>query len=294
MIFTVEAKETTAEKAQAQVAERAAKVLDALKAKVGAGGKIETEPGGYSLSPLDSTSPSQINKVSNWYVRYEIAVDCDPSEVPAVLDAAQALGVVGSSDYRAPAKKAMVNVFLTLTSVDADEATKRGEERAREIIDKISEKLKGDDTIKVLERSLHPQTMGGRQTQEIVGYRAANSISVETNDINGVGSLIDTAMSAGAIGTGPVIFKLSDDSKARSDAVADACKDAQLKATAAANALGLKVKRVMKITRVGEDRPEQIESSGESPESSTPVPAIPFEPHAITVPATAAVTYELE
>ena len=105
MSFTIEAKETTAEKAQAQAAETAAKVVAALNAKVGAGGKVQTEPGGYSLSPLDSTSPSQINKVSNWYVRYEIAVDCDPSEVPAVLDAAQALGVVGASEYRAPAKE---------------------------------------------------------------------------------------------------------------------------------------------------------------------------------------------
>ena len=116
---------------------------------------------------------------------------------------------------------------------------------------------------------------------------------MQTTAIDQVGSLIDTAIAAGATRADFVTFNLRDDSKARSDAIADACKDAQLKANAAAQALGLKVKRVMKVTSVGDFRPQPVGYSG-SFSASVVGTTTPITPGEITVPATVTVTYELE
>ena len=135
--------------------------------------------------------------------------------------------------------------------------------------------------------------MVNNQTQELIGYEASNSITAQTSAIDQAGSIIDTAIGAGATRANFVTFNLRDDSKARSDAIADACKDAQLKVNAAALALGLRVKRVMRITSVGDFRPEPVGYSA-SFQSSVVGTTTPITPGEITVPATVTVTYELE
>ena len=74
--------------------------------------------------------------------------------------------------------------------------------------------------------------------------------------------------------------------------MADACKDAQLKATAAAQALGLKVKRILRVTSVNGAMPLQG-GYGTGVVSDFAV-ATQIKPSDLTVPATVTVTYELE
>ena len=106
--------------------------------------------------------------------------------------------------------------------------------------------------------------------------------------------MIDAAIAAGATRANFVTFNLRDDSKARGEAMADACKDAQIKANAAAQALGLKVKRVIKVASVSDFRSQQGYGGGASSGAMVGAAATPIKPTEITLPATVTVTYELE
>jgi uncharacterized protein YggE len=161
--------------------------------------------------------------------------------------------------------------------------------------DLIKAKLGGKGTVKFVQGSVVAESeQGGSQTQETIGYQASNSISIETGAIDQVGSLIDAAIAAGANRANFVNSNLRDDSKARSEAIADACRDAQLKADAAAKALGLKIKRVMKITSIGDFRPQQAGIYREASAFPAASVATPIKPGEITVPAMVTVTYEIE
>lgn len=292
--FAIETKGSTAQEAGAQNAQIAQKVIAALKSKVGAGGKVET--GGYSLSPLyANTSRPQVAKISDWTAMNDVTVECDPSIAGSVLDTAQAAGVTGTSDTDENSGKATISLNVSAVALTASDAQKRCAEKARQLAETLIAKLNGKGTVKLQQGRVQAdseQTFNN-QSPELIGYQASNSISVETASIDQVGSIIDTAIGAGATRANFVTFNLRDDSKARSDAIAEACKDAQLKANAAAQALGLKVKRVIRITSVGDFRPQPVGYSG-SFSASVVGTTTPITPGEITVPATVTVTYELE
>jgi uncharacterized protein len=293
MSFAIETKGSTAQEAGAQNAQIAQKVIASLKAKVGSGGKVET--GGYSLSPLfANTSRPQAGRISDWAATNNITVECDASVVGGILDAAQAAGAEGTSDTDENSDKTTIQMNVEASALTASEANKKSSDKAREVVDKIKAKLEGKGTIKITQGRVQAENLPINNQMEIFGYQASNSVSVKTPAIDQVGGLIDTAIAAGATHADSVIFNLRDDSKARNDAIADACKDAQLKANAAAQALGLKVKRVMRITSVGDFRAQPqggFYAAAVQGNGGVTTPIIPGE---ITVPATVTVTYELE
>jgi uncharacterized protein YggE len=293
MSFAIETKGSTAQEAAAENAQIAQKVTAALKAKVGAGGKVET--GGYSLSPLfANTSRPQAGRISDWTATNEITVECDPSVVGDILDAAQVAGAEGTSDTDENSGKTTIQMNVEASALTAREANKKSSDKAREVVDKIKAKLDGKGTIKVTQGRVQAENLPINNQMEIFGYQASNSVSVKTPAIDQVGSLIDTAIATGATRADSVTFNLRDDSKARGEAIADACKDAQIKANAAAQALGLKVKRVMRITSTGDFRPQQRGGFYAAAVQGNGGVTTPINPGEITVPATVTVTYELE
>jgi uncharacterized protein len=298
MSFAIDTKGSTAQEAGARNAQIAARVIAALKSKVASGGKVET--GGYSLSPLYAAigHPSA-TRINSWTASNGINVECDPSSAGGLLDAAQAAGSQGSSnmDMENGSGQARLDFSISGTALTASAASALSAERANKVVDLIKAKLGGKGTVKITRGSVQPETeQAGNQTPDIIGYQASNSITVETAAIDQVGSLIDAAIAAGANRANFVNFNLRDDSKARSEAIADACKEAQLKANAAAQALGLKIKRVLKITSAGDFYPQQqqFDLSERASFSASVTATTPIRPGELTVQATVTVVYELE
>jgi uncharacterized protein len=296
MSFAIETKGSTAKEAGEQNAQIASKVVAALKSKLASGGKVET--GGYSLTPLyGGRSGQSESRIRDWIASDDLMVETDPSIAGNVLDAAQAAGADGSSTINEQTGKAMVQLRISARALTAVEASKLGDEKARKVAEAINAKLGGKGTLRIEQGSVQSENeqFNNQVQQEIIGYQSSNSITVETGAIDQVGSLIDTAIAAGANRANFVNFNLRDDSKARREAISAACRDAQLKANAAAQSLGLKVRRVIKIMSAGDFQPQQGGyGAGMASFSASVTPTTPIKPGELTVNATVTVTYELE
>lgn len=298
MSFAIDTQASNARDAGTQNAQIATKVMAALKSKVSPGDKVET--GGYGLTQLYGAGTGQSDsRVRDWIAYNDVVVESDPAIAGNVLDVAQAAGAVGSSQPNGESGRATMMLQVSVSALTAAEASRLSAEKARKVAEVIVGKFAGKCTTKVTPGTLQPeqeQRLNGNQNQVMIGYQASNSISVETGAIDQVGSLIDAALGAGASRANFVNFNLRDDSKVRSEAFASACRDAQLKANAAAQALGLKIKRVMKITSAGDFYPQQqqVNLAERASFSASMTPTTPIRPGELTVQATVTVIYEIE
>jgi uncharacterized protein len=294
--FAIETQAPNARDAATQNAQIASKVMVALKSKVAPGSRVET--GGYGLSQLYGSSSPQSDKIRDWVGDQDVVAESDPSIAGSVLDAALAAGAVGSSQINEESGKATMELRVNVSALTAAEASRLSAEKARKVADLIVGKFPGKATVKITQGMLQPEheQQIGNQSQVMIGYQASNSISVETTAIDQVGSLIDAAIGAGANRASFVNFNLRDDSKVRSEAFTNACKDAQLKANAAAQALGLRLKRVVKITSAGDFMPQQQQFGygDRASFSASVMSTTPIKPGEMTVQATVTVIYELE
>lgn len=82
---------------------------------------------------------------------------------------------------------------------------------------------------------------------EIVGYSASNRIEVVTGDIPGVGTLLSSAVEAGANGVDGIRFSLEDDAEARERAIRQATETALAEARVMAAAAGVTAGRVLEL-----------------------------------------------
>jgi uncharacterized protein YggE len=126
----------------------------------------------------------------------------------------------------------------------------------------------------------------------IIGYRAANSITVQTGALELVGPLIDAAIAAGANRVDSLDYDLRDNTKARGQAITNATKDAEAQARALAAALGVKLGPVVKATTESEARPVPVRMQVAAPMMAGP--QTPIEAGQVMVPASVSLTYEIE
>jgi uncharacterized protein YggE len=96
--------------------------------------------------------------------------------------------------------------------------------------------------------SLQPQSAPNRTSggpMQIVGYRASNRVTIRLRDVGKVAGVIDTLVAAGANEIGGINFSVSEASKllddARTEAIADARRKAEIYARAAGVTLGAPV-----------------------------------------------------
>lgn len=91
---------------------------------------------------------------------------------------------------------------------------------------------------------------GGEQ-QVLVGYTVNNSLTIETSDIDMIGTYIDAAFSAGANTFDSINFSVVDDSEARVRALELAVQDARVKAEVIAAASGKTLGEIEEIAEGG-------------------------------------------
>lgn len=134
---------------------------------------------------------------------------------------------------------------------------------------------------------------------QIRGYRATNTVVVKTTKLDRVGALIDTALGAGANRVDGVSFSLRDPAVAQSAALKEAVERARRSAEAMAEALGVRLGRVLQAssTAAGQGRPIPVMRMARA-EAMDMAPAAavapPIQPGQQTVTAMVTVIYQIE
>lgn len=92
---------------------------------------------------------------------------------------------------------------------------------------------------------------GAVREPKIVGYQASNVVSIQVEQLDKVGPVIDAGLGAGANRLDGVSFGLRDDRKARAEALGHAVDEARAKADALARALKVRLVRILEVAEGG-------------------------------------------
>lgn len=215
-----------------------------------------------------------------------------PQPVAAVAGS-RVIEVSGSSEVQAAPDQATLEIAIETHAATADHAAGLNGALAEKVRDALTAKLANKGTLWTGGYSLFPEYSephDGKPT--VTGYRAENSITVQTGELGIIGPLIDAAIAAGANRIDSLNYSLRADSKARSEAIAKAARDAQMQASALADALGVKLGPVIKASTESEVHPipvPRFAGAAMAAKVETPVTA-----GQITVPATVSLIYGIE
>ncbi|MBV8362620.1 MAG: SIMPL domain-containing protein [Deltaproteobacteria bacterium] len=220
------------------------------------------------------------------------AMTTRPSPTPA-FTGARVIEVSGSSEVQAAPDLATLEIAIETHAASADHAAGLNGALAEKVRDALTSKLANKGTMWTGGYSLFPEYSEPREGKPTVtGYRAENSITVQTGELGLVGPLIDTAIEAGANRIDTLNYSLRANSKARSEAIAKAARDAQTQASALADALGVKLGPVIKASTESEVRPVPMTRFG--PAAIAANVQTPIAAGQVTVPATVSLTYGIE
>ena len=139
-------------------------------------------------------------------------------------------------------------VTFATTSREAADANAREMNRVVEAMRKAGVAARDIQTQSL---SLAPQFNYNRSDgmpPDITGYQATNNVTVRVREVDEASDILTTMFEAGANNVYGPNFSLSDDTQAVAAARADAVADARQQAEAYANAFGLKITRVLRIS----------------------------------------------
>jgi uncharacterized protein len=166
------------------------------------------------------------------------------------------LTVAGNGEARVAPDEATVRLGVTAQAPTAREVQDQVNRTAGAILEAVRRVGIPADRIQTSELNLGPvygQERPGAEIQEprIVGYQASNVVSVQVEQLDKVGPVIDAGLGAGANRLEGVIFGLRDDRKARADALTRAVEEARGKADALARALKVRLVRILEVAEGG-------------------------------------------
>ncbi len=174
-----------------------------------------------------------------------------PSQALAAEKTAPILSVDGSGTASGTPDQAIVSIGVNNHAANASEAQTSNATRAAAIQSALLQLGIPANCIQTRNYSFQPTYSNIKnQENEITGYNVNNTVVVIVNDVNMVGSVIDTSLQQGANRIHSLDFSIRNMSKLRKEALQNAIHDARDKADILASGLG---KHIVGIQTVSEN-----------------------------------------
>ena len=179
-----------------------------------------------------------------------------PSDFPA------AISVTGTASVSVPPDLASVDAGVATDAKTAREASESNNAAMAKVLAALKAANIDDKDVRTSRLSLQPQYSPLQAKYEnrsgpspIVGYRASNRVTVHIHDVSKVAGIIDTLVGAGANDIGNIAFAVSQASKLLDDARTQAIADARRKAEIYAKAAGVTLGAPLSISEEGAPQP---------------------------------------
>lgn len=175
-------------------------------------------------------------KILSLLVAFCVLLSCSFAQAATVDD--RTVSVDGSSTLKVAPDKATINVSIETMDKDAKVASAKNAQIMNKIQKDIMALAIPKDKIKTINYNLYQKYDYDNGKQKFAGYAVTNEIMISVDNIDMVGTVIDTAINAGATNVNSIEFGLKDDQMYKDKALSQAILDAKRKAEVVAGALG--------------------------------------------------------
>lgn len=204
--------------------------------------------------------------------------------------------VQGSAEVAVPPDQAVVRLGVLAEGATAAEAQEQVNATMQRLLEAVTRRNVPERAIRTEDLSLYPvygetapvPRQGRPAEPRIVGYRASNVVSVELEDLEAIGGVIDAGIEAGANQLQGIQFRVRDNAAARADALRRAVDDARGQAEALAQAMGMRLDGVSQAIAGGGSVAPPMPMLRMAEAASTPV-----QPGEVQISANVTITYFL-
>jgi uncharacterized protein YggE len=220
---------------------------------------------------------------------------CAVSHVNAqqITSPVSSIRVTGDAVVTAKPDRAQIDVGVLTQEKQSQNAATQNARAMDSILSALHKLLGPDADIKTINYTLSPdyqyRPIGGKPS--VSSYTAMNVVRVTVDELDKVGSVIDTASQAGANHIESVRYTVRDTQVLHSQAVREAALKAKANAEALAAALNLKILRTLTVEETGEPGAPDV-SLGDLREGAAPAPA-PVQSGSFVVTANVQLTVEV-
>lgn len=175
--------------------------------------------------------------------------------VPVQADVQRTITVSGTGTASASPDMATIRSGVTTTAATAKEALAANNVAMEGIMKVLISRNINVKDIQTSDFGVYPEydrpapgQRGNARTNEIIGYRVTNTVSVKVRNLPRLGEILDALVQAGSNQINGIMFGISDPKAIMDDARRDAVDDARGRAELYAMATGVKVGKVLSIS----------------------------------------------
>lgn len=188
-----------------------------------------------------------------------------------------------------------MSLGVTVTKATATDARNAAAEAMNLVIAAVKKAGVADADIQTTNLSLQPvydnnSNINGGQGK-LIGFQVNNEVSVVVRDLSKVGTIVDTAVTAGATSVDGIGFRVANQGPAETQARAAAVADAKSKATQLASAAGVTITGVSSIDEQNDTVPSPLAFAG------APAPradSTPIQPGTTSITVTVTIVYVVD
>ena len=188
-----------------------------------------------------------------------MSADAQSLPVPMVTSDGTLLSVAAQAEARRAPDIATVSAGVVTQAADANAALRQNAEQMAKVVAAIRAAGVADRDVQTAGVNLNPQyRYAENQPPAITGYQASNTVNVTVRDLARLGRILDALVATGANQVNGPSFDIDRKEPVLDEARRAALDRARARADMYAQALGLRVRRIVSIDEAGGGFPRPI------------------------------------
>lgn len=190
---------------------------------------------------------------------------------------------------------AYIYIGVHTEGATASEAVDSNKGQTTAVIDALKEAGVAEKDIRTINFSIYPsQQYGPDGTITGTVYMVDNTVYITVRDLDGLGDLLDSAISAGANNINSIQFDVADKTEAVKEARTKAVQDAKLQAQELADAAGISLGDIQTINFYDNSPPISDYGKGGGGGDAFASATVPIQPGQLTIAVTVNLTYAIK